>query len=506
MSGTQKRGFRLPWAAERGPDDGSAAATLDPELDPSVAAAIDDLGANPFKRAGSASPDTSTGAAPAASPAPEGTAEASMIETESPMSEPGAGPPAAKANGAWPVSDQTGTPEHASDARRAAARPPIHVEGEPRVGRRENPLVAGLVKAMREAAIASRAETTNRLRAEATARVEAIRAGATDAAAALRKRAEEDIAGIREWSKAEIARVRQQTEERIETRRVELAGETERQVAGIDHMVEEVETTVAAYEADMDSFFELLLSENDPARLATLAEQAPEAPDMTGDADYETDWQDARLDSTPAEAVGESAAPTSAGADEGDLVQARGDAEAQVADVAEANAADGAASDAVAATTGPDDAGSVEAETPAAEAHVEEALEAAAAAEAEAEATEGLDMVTPDRWPAAVMGSARPEVAPTNESVPESTGQSRLLVSGLTSVAGISAFKGAVGGLPGVRSVSVSSGERGVFIFSVSHEASANIAESVAGMTGFAVRITESTGDSITIVAHEPAA
>ncbi len=47
--------------------------------------------------------------------------------------------------------------------------------------------------------------------------------------------------------------------------------------------------------------------------------------------------------------------------------------------------------------------------------------------------------------------------------------QTHLVVNGLTSVAGISAFKGALGSLAGVRSVSVSSGEPGVFIFAVNH-------------------------------------
>jgi hypothetical protein len=73
-------------------------------------------------------------------------------------------------------------------------------------------------------------------------------------------------------------------------------------------------------------------------------------------------------------------------------------------------------------------------------------------------------------------------------------------------VAGISAFKGAVGQLPGVRSVSVSSGERGVFIFTVNHEPDADIAEAISSLTSFAARITEASGDSLTVTAHEPAA
>ena len=60
---------------------------------------------------------------------------------------------------------------------------------------------------------------------------------------------------------------------------------------------------------------------------------------------------------------------------------------------------------------------------------------------------------------------------------------SKLLVSGLTSVAGISAFKGALGGLSGVRSVSVSTGERGVFIFAVNHEPETDIAATISELS-----------------------
>src|SRR4029078_11321540 len=93
------------------------------------------------------------------------------------------------------------------------------VEPDPRT--RTNPLVAGLIKAMREAALASRAETTTRLQAEASARVETIRTETTEESAALRKRVDEDIAGIRDWSKGEMARIRQETEARIEARRAQ---------------------------------------------------------------------------------------------------------------------------------------------------------------------------------------------------------------------------------------------------------------------------------------------
>jgi len=356
-----------------------------------------------------------------------------MIDAESP-SQPTAGDAAPasepESGDAWPSVD-----------RRSADRPFAKAEptAEPRMPRRDNPLVAGLVKAMREAALASRAETTTRLQAEATARVEAIRARATTEAAGLRKRADDDIAEVREWSKAEIARVRQETDDRIEARKAALDGETTRHAASVDRLVDEVETTVSVFEADMDRFFKRLLAEDDPARLATLAEQAPDPPDLRGD--------------------------------------------------------------------GPP-------------AVLDDALEADAAATAEAEATEGLEELSVESWPAAVMAAARrPDAPPAAAAAPAPTSPfeassgdgngpdaTRLLVNGLTSVAGISAFKGALSQLPGIRSVSVSSGEPGVFVFAVSHDPGVDLDSGVAGLQGFAARITDATDDGFTVVAHEPAA
>jgi hypothetical protein len=291
--------------------------------------------------------------------------------------------------------------------------------------RRDNPLVAGLVKAMREAAIASRQETTARLQAEATARVEAIRARATTESTVLRKRADDDVIAIREWSKTEIARIRQETDDKIEARKRELGTEAERHAASVNRLVDEVQTTVSVFEADMDRFFKRLLAEDDPARLATLAEQAPDPPDLRGDGPPAVD---------------------------------------------------------------------------------DDALEASAAAAAEAEATEGLEDLSVESWPAAVLPAANPPETPTvtaDANGPEAT---RLLVSGLTSVAGISAFKGALGQLPGVRSVSVSSGEPGMFVFAVGHDEGVDLDAGVASLAGFSARITDATDDGFTVLAHEPAA
>jgi hypothetical protein len=474
MSDQQKRGFRLPWAAERGSDEASGAAIVDTgTLDSAPAAVGNDLGDGPFHRA-ETQPAMTTDAAPAASNVPEDSAEAEMIDTDSMQDRI----ERAVGDGVWPTADRSAEAAQSPEPGEATAEPDgvaaAAAAAPPAPGKRENPLVAGLVKAMREAAIASRAETTTRLQAEAATRIEAIRAESTDEAAALRKRVDDDIAGIREWSKVEMARIRAETEHRIEERRADAINESQRHLDAVEELVGQVQATVAAFEADTEQFFHRLLAETDPAHLAAIAEQAPEPPDLTGDLQKPTGW------------TARTAEPASSEADD--------------------NAAATEASPEATAEAGSDSEADHAAATEPVEAEADrEALQADAAAEAEAAATEGLDLSTTDEWPATVMAAARraDEAAPSSD---ESGASSKLLVSGLTSVAGISAFKGAIGGLPGVRSVSVSTGERGVFVYTVNHEPETDIAAAIGDLTAFAVRITEATGDSLSVTAHEPAA
>jgi hypothetical protein len=447
MSGTQKRGFRLPWAAEPGPDEGS----VDGSIDPPVFGLLQggNRGDRPGARdrsAASPTADESMDAAPAASDVPETTAEAEMFDTESAPapSANGARPEDATWGATWPTSDRSASRDRGepapsdgdaaapADGGTPAARPAIRVEADARAPRRENPLVAGLVKAMREAAIASRDESTARLDSEASARTEQLRTEATDEAAALRKQVDDDITGIRDWSKAEMARIRQETEERIEARRAQAIEENKRHSEEVERRVEAVQGIVAAFGAEMASFYEQLLAESDPARLASLAERAPEPPDLSSEA-------------------------------------------------LAASAAHGF--------------------------EVEAALEPHAAAEAEAEATEGLDMMESPEWPAAAL-AARLGVVP-GEAEPgdgAAASQTELLVSGLSSVAAISAFKGAIGQLPDVSSVSVTTGEQGVLIFNVGHEPEADLAAALVELGGFTVVLTDASDGSFTVTAHEAAA
>jgi hypothetical protein len=523
MSSQQKRGFRLPWAADRSTEDAAGAATLEADsADPTSPAQIEDgeggeLGEGPFHFADAATPDASTDASPETPDVPETAAEAGMLNTDTATTESAEQEAATtstndddtwaalrrKAAQAADAEPETGDDAFEAVTDQAESEPAPAEEPAPKTTSRKstnaepdaraprtNPLVAGLVKAMREAAVSSRAETTTRLQAEATARVEEIRSSGGEEATALRKRVDEDIASIRDWSKGEMARIRQETEARIESRRTDAIAENDAHTARIEKLVAQVQGRVDAYEAEMDRFFEELLAENDPTRLAALAGGAPEPPDLSEVLDLveetetptTSEWDDVAWGVTPDMLIGEGDPETTTESDP----------------------------DAVIGEAAPTTETPAEAETATeTESTIETApgLEAEAAAEAEAASTEGLEIPDNNVWPTSVLAAARRTLhTPATDFEAAGVANTRLLVNGLTSVAGISAFKGALGQLPGVRSVSVSSGEPGVFIFTVVHTPETDLQDGIAGLTAFSARVTEASGESLTVVAQEPAA
>jgi hypothetical protein len=181
----------------------------------------------------------------------------------------------------------------ADDATGSAAPhdPPPHQEPEtpdmidvttPAPARRTTKLMADLSRAMQTAAESARDETVARFITDSKTAVEEIQAAAQVEAADLRRRADDDVAVVREWSKAEIARIREETEARIAARKQALDGEIDAHAAVVETRVQRVGATVEAFQAEMDEFFERLLAEQDPTRIATMAETMPEPPDLAG--------------------------------------------------------------------------------------------------------------------------------------------------------------------------------------------------------------------------------
>jgi hypothetical protein len=528
MATAQKRGFRFPWGGDsRREHDTPDHGRDEPSLAERLGVVQEDLGRGPFDLATTAEPaegvvaedaapgdvapaedlavgedtaapdaavpaagvDTPADAAAAAdAPAPDGQAaaeavaqpvEASSSATVDPAIPDDPAPvtvgaddaPAATSGaGAWPEADRrTKRPA-------AAAKPAVVLAARP------NPLMAGLVRAMRDAAQAAREESVAILRAEATRRSEQIRSETTALAAELRRGADSDVAAIREWSKAEIARIREETEARIAGRRQQLVEDVDAQAQTSDALLGRMADAVQAYEAMTAAFFDALLAEDDPARLAGLAERLPTAPTLeefqlehapagAGDLAAATETvtessSEAPARTSRAKRAATPSEPAPADASSADPIEAMAAVEPMAAVEAGADgAADGA--------TGPADAGGADPADPAIEPL---ALDAAAAAAAEAEALAGLD------------------------------GQTQLIVSGLSSVASIATFKAGLMRSEGVTAISVTAGTDGDCLFTVTHGPEIDLRRALREVEPFETRIIADDGSSLVVVAHEPAA
>jgi hypothetical protein len=607
MTSTTKRGFHLPWGSDgRKPSEiaANAAAAAAAAPRPIVRRAhVEDLGRGPFDLAPAPDPEPHSPPAETTSPdsivaledrpSPRVMRGAVAPEVPPPVAPDGA-PTAVEAGVAWPEVDRAGSASHSEDAP-PPPRPRIVVESADapsRPSRKDNPLVAGLVRAMRDSAKATRQETTTRMRAAASARMEELRTASTVEAVALKKQAEEDVVGIRAWSRAEMTRIKEETDQRIAGRRAQLAREAQTQVAESERLADEVRTAAATFETEMEQFFEMLFAEDDPARLATLAERLPEPPAFEKIAAKSTSGKAARNGASRAKGRARGSAskngasrprktspttrrdrPTTPNADRsgsasdepGDLAFGRLAPDAAAAAEAEAIAdLDFALEPGAESTTGtlaavlatapridsPDDLSVAEivellgidpdasTEESAPEETTAEAsppaavpIEAPPAAVDEVPPPESFQIPMDDwRWggtpepanppPASTEAESQqhdavspaedgaspavfaPAESPTEAPIQD---QTRVVVSGLTSVAGISAFKSALGRVDGVGSVSVMSGEENDFIFAVVHRTSADLRVAIPGFAGFSAQMTMDDGGVLNFAVTEPA-
>jgi len=428
----------------------------------------------------------------------------------------------------------------------------------PPAAKRPTKFLADLTRAMQAAAEEARSQSVSQLESEAKAYIESIHAQSSGQASELRKRADDDVASIREWSKAEIARVREATEARIAARKVELEAQLERHAGVIEQEIERVKGQVGIFEAQMATFFEGLLGEQDPTPFGTIAMDLDEllasatyastngtatpAPVATTEPAVEAAVEPA-VDSAEAASTGESngsgdmnsedalvsirAAVDAASHAEAEA--ARAEAAAERAEAAaettehhgpggaddgsqpEANATDAASVDAIAAgtdaPTGSADAvegKDGDAQNPSLE------LDDFDAAEAEAEAAadqaeiptiddEALSARIDGLMPARTAGTKAAPARPDGE-----TGTTQVVVVGLVSVASIASFKRHLGRIDHVTSVGVSSGPDGEFVFSVVHTGDVSIREVVATLPGFQARVTNAGDGIVNVTAHDP--
>jgi hypothetical protein len=365
----------------------------------------------------------------------------------------------------------TEAPAAASDT--PAAMPNTHAASGSPSAKRPTKFMADLSRAMQAAAESSRDDTMARVATDAKTAIEQIHAASTDEAAALRRNADDDVAAVREWSKAEIARIREEAEARVASRKTDLDAEMERHGRVVEARVEQVNATVSGFESEMTTFFERLLAEQDPTRIATMAEAMPDPPDLLEVAASITEPLTALPDPVAGEPAPE---PT---------VETVATSEAS-ADEAPAAAAE---------------------ETP--EPAIDPRLEALAGAgldfaAAEAEAAAFTGDIDDDEAPAAAQGD-HPE-GPVESSEPAEPVQAttRVVVLGLVSVASIATFKRTLGRVPGISSIGVASGPDGEFVFTVSHDTGLGLGDAITALPGFEARITAETPDGLEVAAHDP--
>ena len=382
-------------------------------------------------------------------------------------------------------------------------------ESSPATGasKKPNKFLADLTRAMRTTAEASRTETTERFAAEAKAASEKVHAAAAEEATELRRAADDDVAGIREWSKGEIARIREETENRISGRKADLEHELEVHAGTVETRIERVSARVAAFESEVADFYERLFAEEDPTRFAAMAEQLPEPPSL----DVEDLLAPISPSSRPA------AAP--------EPVEPEKHDEPAAASAETETMAPEVVAEVVDASTEPEAT---------AEVAPEPVAEAASEGEAEGENDPRLAMldVTPDfdaaEAEAAAMSAAEGASTDAAEEIPtiadevlaarlaglvpdENSGSNpiqttKVVVTGLVSVASIAGYKRHLGRLQGVTTVGVSSGPDGEFVFSVHHLPTVDLAAGITGLPGFESRVTSQGEGAIEVVARDPEA
>jgi hypothetical protein len=92
------------------------------------------------------------------------------------------------------------------------------------------------------------------------------------------------------------------------------------------------------------------------------------------------------------------------------------------------------------------------------------------------------------------------------ESKPEQAASTQVVVVGLISVASIASFKRQLGRLPGVKSVGVSSGPDGEFIFTVGHGEDVTLGELIPTLPAFQARVVSEREGLLNVSAHDPEA
>ncbi len=145
---------------------------------------------------------------------------------------------------------------------------------------RPKQFLADLTQAMRSAAEAGRTTIVEQARSNAESYLESLRQEAGDKQTAIREAAAEDVAQLRDQSKAQAQLIREESERRVQQRRRTLDESIAEYGRALEAELADVDLRVAAWEQELEKFYEQLHDETDPTMFASLAATMPPAPDF----------------------------------------------------------------------------------------------------------------------------------------------------------------------------------------------------------------------------------
>jgi hypothetical protein len=144
----------------------------------------------------------------------------------------------------------------------------------------ESEFLQSLVVAMRGVAEEERTVSVSELRRSVDERIVTLEARAKERTEELRRKTDLDVSGIGDWAKGEIERINTESARKVEARRQQL----EQQLADHDTRstteVASVRDRVAAYERELDAFFTQLGEISDPASFVAAARRMPKPPSL----------------------------------------------------------------------------------------------------------------------------------------------------------------------------------------------------------------------------------
>jgi hypothetical protein len=325
-----------------------------------------------------------------------------------------------------------------------------------------------MIAAMRGVAEHARTKDVAELRTKVEEHVTRLKAEAEERVAELRRRVEADVTAIGEWAKTEAERIRAEAESRVAARRQQLDQQLAADAKRAEREAEEIGGRVSEYERELDAFFAQLSEISDPAAFAAAAKRMPHAPKVAIDAP-----------GAPAEA-----SETNAG-----RMAALGLGEASAEEQPDAPAKGTAAANGTATTAGAATASTAQpAET---EKQPTDAELAARLAELDEKLAGKPAAAATAAPPAAASGDA--EVATT------------VVVKGLGSFGAITAFKQGLEGVDGIRSVTLSLGPSGEFVYRATHAGSFDLEAAIKSVERGATSIERQPDGALRVTISRPA-